>query len=95
MSGYVVLGNGVAVLQRCKGGPQENAQSLPLKCSVRGGRGERHWVALHLFWDDASGKEMEVGAEARELVTRGVWRIFGRERPSDGGFPEKGHVWER
>ena len=28
------------------------------------GRGERHWVALHLFWDDASEKETEVGAAA-------------------------------
>ena len=35
------------------------------------GQGERHWVGLHLFRDDASEKEMNVGAAARRLVTRG------------------------
>ena len=53
------------------------------------GQCERHWVALHLFRNDASEKEMGVGAAARELVMRGVVRRKLAVAPS-GMFRQRG-----
>ena len=61
--------SGFAKMQGWPAGKRAVAPSIMFR---QRGRGERHWVALHLFWDDASEKETEVGAAARELVMRGV-----------------------
>ena len=84
----------MAVLQRCKGGLQKTCRrSLWNVPSEEARRETLEHTTLVL--GRRVGEETEVGAAARELETRGVWRIFGRERPLDAVFPEEGRVWER
>ena len=48
--------------------PAEKRAVAPSGMFRQRGRGKRRWGTLHSFWDDASGKETEVGAAAQELV---------------------------
>ena len=88
------MGNCVAVLQRCKGGLQKTRRCSLWNVPSEGARRETLGHTT-LILGRRVGERMEVDAAARELETRGFWRIFGRERPLDAVFPEEGWVWER